>query len=70
MATEEIRVTQPIEIKSDSAARVAYELMLLITRKEDETADGKKTREYWLTLYCQCHKAASGAALKYVLEQK
>jgi hypothetical protein len=68
--TENVNITNPIEVQSDTKARVAYDLMLLISRKEDDTADGKKTRDYWLTLYSQCHKAASGTALKYVLELK
>lgn len=69
MATEDIRVTSPIEVKSDATSRVALDLMEHISRREDGKDTEKRSRDYWLTLYTQCYKAANGEALKYVLEQ-
>ena len=37
MATEDMRITQPVEIKTDSEARVAYDLMLYIASREQIT---------------------------------
>lgn len=70
MTTESIRITQPVEIKSDATARVAFDLMDHISRCEPSADWKKETRAYWLTLYGQCYKAARGDALKYVLEQE
>ena len=70
MTTEDIRITQPVEVKSDAAARVAFDLMDHISRREKPDDTQTRSREYWLTLYLQCLKAARGDALKYVLEQK
>ena len=69
MATENIRVTSPVEVQNDTKSRVAFDLMDHISRREDGKDAEKKTRDYWLTLYAQCYKAANGEALKYVLEQ-
>jgi hypothetical protein len=69
MATEDVRVTSPVEIKDDSKSRVALDLMEYISRREDGKDAEKKTRDYWLTLYSQCYKTANGEALKYVLER-
>ena len=70
MTTENINITQPVEIKSDATARVAFDLMDLVSRREKGVDQQKETRTYWLTLYGQCYKAARGDALQYVLEQK
>ena len=69
MATEDIRLTSPVEVQNDAKARVAFDLMDHISRQEDGKDAEKKTRDYWLTLYAQCYKAANGGALKYVLER-
>ena len=69
MATEDIRVTHPIEVQNDAKARVAFELMDHISRREDGVDDAQKTRDYWLTLYIQCWRAANGSALKHILER-
>jgi hypothetical protein len=34
-----------------------------------ESGEDKKQRDYWLRLYNQCYKAASGDSLKYVLNR-
>ena len=70
MATEDIRVTQPIEIKSDSEARVAYDLMLFISAREKIDDAQKHSRDHWLKLYLQCRRASREATLKDVLELK
>ena len=70
MATEDIRVTQPVEIKSDSEARVAYDLMLFIAGREKIDDTQKSSRDHWLKLYLQCRRATREATLSHVLELK
>lgn len=70
MATEDIRVTQPVEIKSESEARVAYDLMLYIAAREQITEEQKRSRDHWLKLYLQCRRASREASLSHVLELK
>ena len=70
MATEDIRITHPVEVQNDAKARVALELMERISRHEHSVTAEQKTREYWLTLYRQCWKAANGEYLKGILESK
>ena len=70
MATEDINIVRPIEIKSDATARVAFDLMDHISRREKVGEAEAKSRDYWLTLYFQCLKAARGDALKHILELK
>jgi hypothetical protein len=70
MATEDIRVTQPVEIKSDAEARVAYDLMLFIAAREKVTEEQKQSRDHWLKLYLQCRRASREATLQHVLELK
>ena len=67
MSTENVHITQPVEIQNDAKARVAYDLMTYIARHEDVANSEKKSRDYWLKLYYQCHLAASGSDIKYVL---
>ena len=69
-ATENINIIRPVKVETDCAARVAFDLMDHISRREEGVDPQKKTRDYWLTLYCQSLKAAKGDALQYVLEQK
>ena len=70
MATEDIRVTHPIEIKPDSEARVAYDLMVFISHRETIDEATKKSRDHWLTLYLQCRRAAREASLSSILQPK
>ena len=70
MATEDMRITQPVEIKTDSEARVAYDLMLYIANREQITDEQKKSRDHWLKLYLQCRRASREASLQHVLELK
>lgn len=70
MSTESVNIVKPVEIQSDAKTRVAYDLLLLIARAENPTEANRQTRDYWLTLYSQCLKAASGDAIEYVLAKK
>lgn len=70
MATENINITQPVEIKTDSEARVAYDLMVFISHRENIDDTKKKSRDHWLTLYYQCRLAAREASLSSILQPK
>lgn len=63
---DDIRVTSPIAIQSDSKARVAFDMMQHIASHDGNQVT--RNREYWLILYTQCFKAASGHTLKSVLD--
>lgn len=68
MATEDIRISQPVEIKTDSEARVAYDLMIHIAHYEEKDS---YDRDYWLKLYLQCRCATQGhESLQEILELK
>lgn len=69
MATEDIRVTNPVEVQNDAKARVAFDLMVHISRSEKGVSKEQATRDYWLTLYMQCWRAANGSSLKHILER-
>lgn len=64
---DDVRLSSPVSIQSDSKSRVAFDLMMFIG-DNIETGD-KSDREYWLTLYTQCYKAANGQMLKHVLNK-
>lgn len=67
--SENINITSPVKIESDSKARVAFELMEKIVRNtSDETQ--RKDKAYWLSLYRQCYKATNGDILKYILQDE
>ena len=61
--SDSITVTKPIEIKDNSIERVAFDLMEKIAQAEHAKQDNFRepnSREYYLTLYRQCHKIVSG----------
>ncbi|MGA7953720.1 MAG: hypothetical protein WCA07_09400 [Gloeobacterales cyanobacterium] len=61
--------TSPTKISdSGSPERVAYDLMLHITKTESPVDETPPDREYWLTLYCQCLMAASGERITDILK--
>ena len=68
--TDNINISRPVAIQSDAKARVAFDLMDHISRREKVADSQKEARAYWLTLYRQCYKAADGEALPSILEQK
>lgn len=60
MSKDEIIVKEAIEIKDNSEARVAYDLMMLIADKEFATVAERSKQQhdriYWLRLYDQCRR--------------
>ncbi|MFW5328808.1 hypothetical protein [Hydrogenophaga sp. ZJX-1] len=64
---EKMSVSGPVTVRSDSKERVAYDLMNLIAGYEH--SPNMHDRNYWLTLYRQCQKAADGHSLKSVITQ-
>lgn len=65
MADSSVSVSGPVAIQSDSRARVAYDLMLYISGRESASEQERRSRGYWLELYSQCYKAASGASVPH-----
>ncbi len=57
-----------VDLKDNSIAAVAFDLMKFLG-SAGSTRDDRANREYWLTLYSQCYKAASGYTLKSILEE-
>lgn len=53
---DNVSVSGPVRIQSDSKERVAFDLAKLIADSE-YTQGQKRSREYWLTLYAHCHRA-------------
>lgn len=66
--TDKVVFNGPLELKDNSQARVAYDLMMLISGKEigftmapnKDVAEEQKSRDYWLKLYSECHNVAKG----------
>ena len=67
--SDNINISSPVKIESDSKARVAFELMEKIVRNTSDEAQ-RKDKTYWLTLYRQCYKATNGDLLKYILQDE
>lgn len=68
MADSSVSVAGPVTVRSDSAERVAYELMMQIATNEGKY--NESNRDYWLTLYWQCRKATNYSKLESILEKK
>ncbi len=66
MADQRLEVSGPVEIEDSSREAVAFRLMQRIASFE-ATEENRKNREYWLTLYRQCWKAARGRSLADIL---
>lgn len=66
---DQVTVVSPVKVVSDSTARVAFELMEKIAYKTGDD-NQRKNKEFWLTLYRQCYKAANGDLLKYILQDE
>ena len=66
---DKMSIEGPVKVQTTDAspARVAFELMKYLN-SVGSTEEERSKREFWLTLYCQCHKAARGLSLKTVLE--
>ena len=67
--TDNVAVSGPVTVRADSSHRVAYELMEKIAGREEANDAQKKTRDYWLTLYFQCHKATVSNSLESILKR-
>lgn len=65
--SDDVRVSGPISINSDSKSRVAFDLMIFIANSERDQP--RQDRDYWLKLYNQCYKSASGHSLASVLKR-
>ena len=66
---DQISITSPVSVESDCKQRVAYDLLNKIAYHTGDDAQ-KKDKKYWLTLYCQCHKAVSGVSLGGILKEE
>lgn len=69
--TDQVSISGPVrvDLQSDSAASVAYQLMLHIGSGEDLFKKDQAARQqYFLALYRQCYKAASGHPLESILQ--
>jgi len=60
--SENINISSPVKVVSDSKEAVAFELMKHISSFEGKSEDEMSKREYWLTLYHQSIKAVRGQA--------
>ena len=69
MANESVSVSGPIDVITDSKQRVAFDLMKQIDYYSPLKSE-QKSKEYWLKLYRQCYKAASGSALESILKEE
>lgn len=58
---------EKIQMEQDSRERVAFDLMVTISLKEEIE---NKDRKYYLALYRQCYKAAFGHHLQHILEDE
>ena len=68
MADQNMKVTSPINVVSDSKQRVAFDLALKIADHSGLSFE-QKDKKFWFTLYRQCHKAASGYELEQILKE-
>jgi hypothetical protein len=57
-------VTDEVVAKQDSKERVALELMYYIANQEAVYPKGQEARPYYLELYQQCWRVASGRSVK------
>ena len=64
---DSVSVKGPVQVDTSSQESVAYELTRLIAHNENSS--DKTTRDYWLTLYTQCHRATRGFNLRDVLSK-
>lgn len=70
MNEQRVSVGGPIEIKSHTPERVAFELMDLVSRWENAPEETKRTREYWLDLYYECHSVVTGSKPRHMRERE
>lgn len=66
--SSDMRITGPVDIRSETEARVAFDLMCYIAERETLTEAQRADRAHWLRLYLQCRRATGGAKLQFVLD--
>lgn len=69
---EKMSIESPVKVDlgSNSAAAVAYDLMRFIGSGDDlKNKDQESRRQYFLTLYRQCWKATNGYGLESILQR-
>lgn len=67
MAARDRTLAGSVQVPDNSPARVAFDLMKHIGGLERIDKKQKQSRDYWLKLYVQCHRAAHGALVDRVL---
>lgn len=65
---DQVTVTNPVKIESDSKQRVAYDLAMKIADHSGLPFE-QKDKQYWLTLYRQCYKAVTGHSIEGILKE-
>lgn len=68
MADQNMKVTSPVAIESDSKQRVALDLASKID-SYSQVDRVQKDKKYWFTLYRQCYKAVEGYDLQQILQE-
>ncbi len=68
---DSLSISGPVDVElKGSVAAVAYDLMRFIGSGDDlKGKDQESRRQYYLTLYRQCYKAASAHNLESVLQR-
>lgn len=69
MADQNMKVTSPVKIESDSKQRVAFDLAMRISDHSGLKFE-QKDKKYWFTLYRQCYKAVIGSSLESILKEE
>jgi hypothetical protein len=67
MASQDKKLAGSAQVQDSSPARVAFDLMNHIGSLERIDKKQKESRDYWLKLYVQCHRATHGALVDRVL---
>lgn len=66
--SDDIRVTNPVKIVSDSPQRVAFDLAMQVHHYEPNT--NARDREYFLKLFSQCLHVVHGGSPKDALTKE
>ena len=59
MATENVQISGPVRIQSDSPQRIAFELMQLVASHSRLSIEDKN-ETYWFTTYARCLNVVNG----------
>ena len=68
MPSESVKISDTVQVVSDSPQRVALDLAFKIA-DFDDVSSREKDRMYWLKLYCQCHQIIKGTSVDVVLSE-